>query len=114
MTAGATGYGNRIELSGVGDLKAIMFYSSTIPTSTSDSTTVQRVRVIVNGVEQVESSWKELQANRKNDTIITQFNKYGIITFDEPIPKGAKTTVDVYGGVASSAFAVYPIYEVKE
>jgi len=114
MTSGATGYGNRIELSGVGDLKAIMFYSSSIPTVTSDATTVQKVRIIVNGVEFVESNWKELQANKKNEVTTGITDNYGIITFDEPIPKGASVTVDIFGGVASSSFAVYPIYEVKE
>jgi len=121
-TAATTGYGNIQYPTVVGDLVAIVFYSTTIPTQTSDAATVQKVKVYVEGVEQVERTWLDMRGDATkgmqpavfgdpgNATII---DNYALINFeDDPIPAGATVKVDVNAGVANEAYTVIPIYLV--
>jgi len=124
VTAGATGYGNIVELPSPGDLLFIIFYSTTIPTTTSETATVQSVKVEIAGVPAVERNWHEMKADvsrggstglfgSPGDTSI--LDNYGVIDFrKDPIPKGTDVSIDINAGVANEAYRIIPIFGVKE
>jgi len=121
-TAAATGYGNRVKLPQVGELHGIMFYSATIPTNASETATVQRVTIEVDGHKLIEREWHEMYADSHTggnqptfaspgDCTVT--DNYALIDLsNDPIPAASKVEVDIDAGVASSTFVVIPIYRV--
>jgi len=124
VTAGATGYGNIVDLPAPGDLIYLIFYSTTIPTTTSETATVQSVKVEINGQVVIERNWHEMKANvtrggatglfgSPGDTTI--LDNYGVIDFrKDPIPKEADVSLDINAGVANQAFRIIPIFRVRE
>jgi len=124
VTAGAVGYGNIVDLPAPGDLVYLIFYSTTIPTTTSETATVQSVKISVDGVTVIERNWHEMKADvsrggstglfaSPGDTSI--LDNYGIIDFrKDPIPREADVSLDINAGVANEAFRIIPIFRVRE
>lgn len=122
-SAAALGYGNFVDLPQPGDLQGIMFFSTVIPTVTAELSTVQEVRVIVNGVQLHEVNWQSMKADSKsegNGAIWSSpgtnapLDNYAYLDFrEDPIPSASMVRLNVNGGVAGSIFRVIPIYKVK-
>jgi len=122
-TAATTGFGNRTELPQPGNLAGILFYSTTIPTATSNVATIQAVRLEVGKERVIERNWQELKADGdvlKNaalfgspgDASIT--DNYAFLDLKQaPIAKEEEVVVDINGGVANETYRIIPVYMVS-
>jgi len=118
--AAAIGYGNFIDLPQPGELHGILFYSTTIPTVTSDTVSIEKVMVVIGGSRAFETHWFELKANSKIGSGIPGFEDPGDVSFidnyayldlsEDPIPPAETVTLDIYAGVAGDSIRVIPIY----
>jgi hypothetical protein len=118
-TASSTGWGNFIDLPQPGRLMGILLYSTTIPTTTSDTATISEVMVVVNGSRAYHRRWLEIKADAAtHDTLASPadasfIDNYAYIDFSkDPIPADAEVRLDINAGVASEAIRVIPVYLV--
>jgi len=122
VTAAVTGYGNKLYPTVIGDLVGCLIFSTTIPTNVSNTVTVEKIKVFVDGVPQIERNWRELQAEAKRGMQSAVFaspgnrtihDNYALLDLqDDPIPAGTKVEIDVYAGVVNEAFHIIPLYLV--
>ena len=122
-TNGGTGFGNFINLpANLGDLLGVMFYSTTIPTNTAETTTVDSVRVLINNRLEYSANWHEMKGDSQYAGNSATWNSpatnaildnYAVLDFRrDPIPMGNLLQLDINGGVASEAYRVIPIFAV--
>jgi hypothetical protein len=119
-TGGSTGYGNIVDLPQVGDLLGLMFYSTTIPTNSADTATLQSIDLNVNGKKLMTRNWHELKADSHHAGLFaspgdaTILANYGFWDLrSDPIPQSSEVQLDINAGVASEAIRIYPLYAVK-
>jgi len=120
--AAATGYGNFIDLPQPGDLHGILFWSTTIPTVTSDTVSIEKVMVVIGGSRAFETHWFEMKADSRIGSGIAGYEDPGDVSFidnyayldlsDDPIPAAETVTLDIYAGVAGDAIRIIPVYLV--
>jgi len=120
--AATTGYGNFVDLPQPGDLHGILFYNSTIPTKTSDTASVQKVMVVIDGARAYEASFHEMKADSipgsGHDTgdspADTSFiDNYCLLDLrKDPVPAASTVKLDINAGVASDTVRIIPIYLV--
>jgi len=119
-TKAAVGFGNKVYPTVIGDCIGILFFSTTIPTNTAETATVQDVDIYVDGVKVISRSWNEMQGEAQSGMQAGVFaspgnrtihDNYAFLSFvDDPIPAGTKVEIDVNAGVANEAFHVIPLY----
>ena len=83
-----------------GDVIGFLVYSTTIPTTTSTTTTVAKVRIKVGGDIVFEDNWNNLSAQTfypEESTLRSILDNYVFIDFRKaPISAGARTEFEVY------------------
>lgn len=119
-TAGATGYGNRVELGRIpGELEGILIRSATIPTSSAELATVQQVDLYANDVKIITDEWHNLKSGGPNLSLWSSPGDCSILDnfvfldmIEDPILRNTNVRLDINAGVASSAFRIIPIYAI--
>jgi len=119
-TLATTGFGTRMNINVIGDLIGILFYSTTIPTVTSEVATIQDVDIYLDGVKEISRSWQELHAEAASGMQAAVFGSPGdrslidnyawLDLSRDPIPKATPCEVDINAGVANEAFRITPVF----
>jgi len=115
ITPTVTGaFGNKMSLSMAGaNIKALLIFSTTIPTTTAKLVSCHKIRLIVGGAFHSEYNWRNMGPNKEmvtGDTDIDgEIAKYRILTFEEPIP-AADVIADIYADDTQPVVLI-PIYE---
>jgi hypothetical protein len=108
------------DLPRMGNLVGILFYSDTVPTATSDTTTLQEIRLFRNDVQELTAEWNELKSGTKNvvDGSLTiparaVIEPYSYLDLsDDPWDLSKdRARIDVLFGVANSPYRIIPIYQ---
>lgn len=84
-----------------GDLIAIMFYSTTIPTTTNLNSSIKNVEIELNGATQIQTSWETMGSDQKQagtvqgdsilDGILDNYRLLSLV--DDPFPRGSTLKV---------------------
>jgi len=115
VTPSVTGaYGNRVDLSMANaKIKAILCFSTTIPTTTAVTTSCHKVRLIVDGSIHSEYSWMNMGPNKELTTGDTDIDgeiaNFRLITLEEPIPAG-DVKADIWADDTNPVVLI-PVYE---
>ena len=117
---GATGYGNTIDLPQPGDLLGILFYNNDPPQAGDEDSSIQEVRVKVDGVQKMELNWADLHHNihlnpsDAQQSDMSMKDCYAYLDFRKsPIGKDHAVKIDMNAGIASQSVVVIPVYKVK-
>lgn len=120
VTASATGYGNTIDLPQPGELIGILFYNNDPPQAGNEDSTIQELRVKVDGVQQMETSWDlmkqdfDLAITDAQVSSIAIRDSYALLDLrNDPISKDKEVKIDINSGVASQSIRVIPIYRIR-
>lgn len=107
------------ELPKVGRLQGILFFSTTVPTDTADTTGILEVRLYRNDRQDVFAEWFELRGDDRGGHSAAQgtpysdtLTNYAFLDLSED-PWDLKTDrvrVELNAGVASEAFRMIPVY----
>lgn len=116
-TPAATGnYLDAVDMSLAGDLVGMLCFSTTIPTNTATTTSLDRLKLLVNGTEEIEDSWINMKADSKllyeafgQNTILDNYTFLDLS--DSPIPGPSSVKVQVNAG-DTNAIRFVPIVEV--
>jgi len=115
ITPTVTGaFGNKMSLSMAGaKLKALLVFSTTIPTTTAKLVSAHKIRLIVKGDFHSEYNWRGMGPNKEmvtGDTDIdAEIAKYRLIPLEEPID-ASDVIADVYAD-DTNAVVLIPVYE---
>lgn len=121
-SAGATGYGNRVEIGRtIGELEGMLIRAATIPTTTAETSTVQRIDIYANEVKTGTREWRELAIDAKTgfhplftapaDTTIIDNYRFLNMTYD-PIPRGVNVRFDYDTQATATAARFMPLLAV--
>jgi hypothetical protein len=108
------------DLPRMGNLIGILFYSDTVPTATSELTTLQEIRLYRNDIQELTAEWNEMKSATKyvvdgsmtipSRAVIEPYSYLDLSDDPWDLSKD-RARVDVLFGVANSPYKVIPIYQ---
>ena len=116
FTPPSTGaYNTALDTSFAGDIHGFLLYSTTIPTATSTTTTVAKVRIKAGGDIVYEDNWTNMSAQThypEDSTLRALLDNYVYLDFDKaPIPAGTRIELEVYSDDTNPIY-ILPIQRV--
>lgn len=125
-SAGATGFGNRVEFGRtIGELEGVLIRSATLPTDTTETATVDNIDVYANEVKIISETWQTMKGMGKighigtisldaDDVTHNQIidNYVWLDLTEDPIKRGTNVRIDIDTQATSTAFRLTPVYAI--
>ena len=116
FTPPSTGaYNTALDATFGGNVKGFLIYSTTIPTTTSTTTTVAKLRLKIAGDIVYEDNWHGMSAQTyypEDSTLRSVLDNYVYLDFSkQPIPAGQRVEVEIYSDDTNTV-KILPIVQV--